>query len=172
MEALVTAVRRLLWLVLIAAVGGGIYAWWRDRRRDDDHAPPEWPPLAPRVDADAASGPAEADPSLGAERRSPSRAATGRSDVASRTGATPGAGSSVVNSLVDAPEARSTDGASGAWVEPLSDGSCPASHPVKANDNSGIFHVPTGRFYARTNPERCYATPEAALADGYRQAKN
>ena len=57
------------------------------------------------------------------------------------------------------------------WVAPV-DGACPASHPVKANDNSGIFHVPGGRFYDRTRPERCYATPEAATADGYRAAKS
>lgn len=57
------------------------------------------------------------------------------------------------------------------WVEPV-DGVCPASHPVKANDNSGIYHLPRGRFYERTRPERCYATPEGAEADGYRAAKS
>lgn len=57
------------------------------------------------------------------------------------------------------------------WVAPA-DGTCPLSHPVKANDNSGIFHVPGGRFYDRTKAERCYATPEAATADGYRAAKS
>ena len=35
----------------------------------------------------------------------------------------------------------------------------------------GIFHVPGGRFYDRTKPERCYSTPEAAAADGYRPSK-
>lgn len=57
------------------------------------------------------------------------------------------------------------------WVEPV-DGTCPLSHPVKANDNSGIFHVPGGRFYDRTKAERCYATPDAATSDGYRAAKS
>jgi hypothetical protein len=56
------------------------------------------------------------------------------------------------------------------WVAPV-DGQCPDGYPVKANDNSGIFHVPGGRFYARTVPERCYATAEDAAADGYRRAK-
>lgn len=60
---------------------------------------------------------------------------------------------------------------SGDWVEPNADGSCPSTHPIKANDNSGIFHVPGGRFYDRTKAERCYATAEAAAADGYRAAK-
>ncbi len=57
-----------------------------------------------------------------------------------------------------------------AWVLPV-DGTCPAGFPVKANGNSGIFHVPGGRFYERTVPERCYATPHSAEADGYRRAK-
>lgn len=56
------------------------------------------------------------------------------------------------------------------WVAPV-DGGCPDGYPIKANDNSGIFHVPGGRFYARTMPERCYATAADALTDGYRQAK-
>jgi hypothetical protein len=56
------------------------------------------------------------------------------------------------------------------WVPPI-DGMCPDGYPIKANDNSGIFHVPGGRFYDRTVPERCYANTDAALADGYRQAK-
>jgi hypothetical protein len=57
-----------------------------------------------------------------------------------------------------------------AWVPPI-EGACPDGYPIKANDNSGIFHVPGGRFYDRTVPERCYANADAALADGYRQAK-
>lgn len=56
------------------------------------------------------------------------------------------------------------------WVAPV-DGGCPDGYPIKANDNSGIFHVPGGRFYERTVPERCYASADDALADGYRQAK-
>ena len=76
----------------------------------------------------------------------------------------------MVNALVDAPEARPS-GNGAAWVSPNDDGTCPATHPIKANDNSGIFHVPGGQFYDRTRAERCYATAEAAIADGYRQAK-
>lgn len=56
------------------------------------------------------------------------------------------------------------------WVAPV-DGQCPDGYPVKANDNSGIYHVPGGRFYERTIPERCYADTDAAEADGYRAAK-
>jgi hypothetical protein len=57
------------------------------------------------------------------------------------------------------------------WVAPSPDGSAPASHPVKAKDSSGIFHVPGGRFYDRTKPDRCYATAAAAESDGYRPSK-
>ena len=56
------------------------------------------------------------------------------------------------------------------WLAPL-DGECPDGYPIKANDNSGIFHVPGGRFYARTVPERCYANSADAVRDGYRPAK-
>jgi hypothetical protein len=56
------------------------------------------------------------------------------------------------------------------WLAPI-DGSCPDGYPIKANDNSRIYHVPGGRFYVRTVPERCYATAEDAEADGYRRAK-
>jgi hypothetical protein len=56
------------------------------------------------------------------------------------------------------------------WVLPI-DGACPDGYPVKANDGSKIFHVPGGRSYDRTIPERCYSTPEGALVDGYRAAK-
>jgi len=58
-----------------------------------------------------------------------------------------------------------------AWVEPLPDGECPDGYPVKAKVASGIFHVEGGRNYARTKPDRCYATAEAAEADGLRQSK-
>jgi hypothetical protein len=58
----------------------------------------------------------------------------------------------------------------GAWVDPDA-GGCPASHPVKAKLGSGIFHEPGGANYARTHPDRCYASAAAATADGLRPAK-
>lgn len=57
-----------------------------------------------------------------------------------------------------------------AWAAPL-DGGCPDGYPVKVNEASGIFHVPGGRSYERTVPNRCYVTATAAESDGYRQAK-
>jgi hypothetical protein len=43
---------------------------------------------------------------------------------------------------------------------------------VKAKLASGIFHVPGGANYARTRADRCYASTEAAEADGLRPSKN
>lgn len=57
------------------------------------------------------------------------------------------------------------------WVDPVDGGACPPSHPIKVNEHSGIFHVPGGRFYERTDAVRCYATADAAAADGFRAAK-
>ena len=68
-----------------------------------------------------------------------------------------------------APEAAPASGDAG----PVSgaDSVCPDSHPVKANDNSGIYHVPGQQHYGRTNARNCYASAAAAQADGYRAAR-
>jgi micrococcal nuclease len=71
--------------------------------------------------------------------------------------------------VADAAEAPSAT-ESQAWVAPV-DGACPVSHPIKANANSRIYHQPGGRFYDRTQAERCYADAAAAEVDGYRAAK-
>ena len=47
----------------------------------------------------------------------------------------------------------------------------PDGYPVKVKISSGIFHVPGGRFYERTTPDRCYPSAAAAEADGYRPSK-
>ena len=56
------------------------------------------------------------------------------------------------------------------WVPPV-DGACPDGHPLKANESSGLHHRPGGLSYERTRPDRCYATPADAEADGFRAAK-
>jgi hypothetical protein len=63
------------------------------------------------------------------------------------------------------------DANSPAWLPANEDGSTPAGHPIKVKESSGIFHVPGGRFYDRTKPDRCYPTAAAAEADGYRRSK-
>ena len=68
-----------------------------------------------------------------------------------------------------APEAAPASGDAG----PVSgaDSVCPDSHPVKANDNSGIYHMPGQQHYGKTNARHCYASAAAAQADGYRAAR-
>ncbi|MGI8756805.1 MAG: hypothetical protein ACR2MB_13300 [Acidimicrobiales bacterium] len=56
------------------------------------------------------------------------------------------------------------------WTDPV-DGSCPDGYLVKAKLSSGIFHIPGGMAYQRTNPDRCYRSPADAEADGLRAAK-
>ena len=60
--------------------------------------------------------------------------------------------------------------AAATWKPANADGSTPEGHPIKLKAASGIFHVPGGRFYDRTKPDRCYATATDAEADGYRPA--
>ena len=57
------------------------------------------------------------------------------------------------------------------WVDAADNGACPAHHPVKAKLASGIFHLPGGANYSRTNADRCYLSAETAEADGLRAAK-
>ena len=75
-----------------------------------------------------------------------------------------------VTDTVSATDSDATATASPDWIEPV-DGACPLTHPVKGNANSGIFHVPGGRFYDSTVPERCYRDGSAAEADGMRASK-
>lgn len=67
-------------------------------------------------------------------------------------------------------EDAAVEPASPSWVEPKGT-TCPASHPVKAKLASGVFHLPGMMHYDRTKPDRCYADPASAEADGLRQAK-
>jgi hypothetical protein len=54
---------------------------------------------------------------------------------------------------------------------PLVDGTCPPGYPIKAKVASHVYHVPGGSSYARTTPDRCYASGADAEADGFRAAK-
>lgn len=51
-------------------------------------------------------------------------------------------------------------------------GSCPSWAPIKGNASSMIYHVPGGGSYDKTNPEECFSTESAAVAAGYRKARN
>jgi hypothetical protein len=100
------------------------------------------------------AAPAAAGPTLAPESTWP--------PLASAVATPPGPTAAVDPPAVDPPVAD--------WVPPV-DGACPDGYPIKANASSMIFHVPGGRFYERTIPQRCYATADAAERDGYRRAK-
>ncbi len=137
-----TFLRRVFWLSLIGGAGyAGFTVWQRRSAGDEAAGSPQWPPLP---DTKAPPEPV-ARPAVAVTEDQPQ--SRSESDSAS----------------------ESVRGGAG-WTEPI-DGGCPDGYPIKANDNSGIYHVPGGRFYERTIPERCYSTAEGAAADGYRAAK-
>lgn len=97
-----------------------------------------------------------------------------KGDNATRTPAAPPVSQPQLrNATPEAAKTAADDGAVGGapWVDPLEDGSCPVTHPVKAKQSSKIFHVPGGLAYDRTAPDRCYRDADAAEADGFRAAK-
>jgi hypothetical protein len=152
---MVTMLRRLFWMALLG--GGGFAAWsvWQRRHEADTPPAPEWPPLRPTTAT--------------ASARSTEDRAGDRAVADAPHPVTPGPGPAATAD--PAPVEPVTPVATAAtWVAPV-DGACPEGYPVKANDNSGIYHVPGGRFYERTVPERCYARTDDAEADGYRAAK-
>lgn len=67
-----------------------------------------------------------------------------------------------------APTAPATGSGSATPVDALN---CPATHPIKGNRNSMIYHKPGQQAYAKTRPEACFATDADAVAAGYRAAK-
>lgn len=148
--------KRLRFALLLALLGGAGAFLYKQRLGAAAAAPataPQWPPL--REDQPPAA------PSFAAARH----------DVASSESSATTAAAAAPIVTTNEPTTTGVDAAATQrWVPPV-DGGCPDGYPVKANDNSGIFHVPGGRFYARTVPERCYATADDAIADGYRAAK-
>ena len=53
---------------------------------------------------------------------------------------------------------------------PADDWNCPASHPIKGNGASMIFHTPSGNYYEQTKPDECFAAIDDAAASGYRRS--
>lgn len=154
---MLTTVRRLFWLGVFGGGGYAAYTTWRRRTSPDVTPAPEWPPLAPRAPANATTAPADAG-------------VASSPDII--TVVPPG--SVAVRAATDVPDTTDTRvpafPAPLRWMPPV-EGACPVGYQVKANDNSGIYHVPGGRFYDRTIAERCYASTGDAEADGYRAAK-
>jgi hypothetical protein len=140
-------------MAMIASVAAAAYRWWQRRPGGGG----------------GGGGGRRLAPTGGPDSPSPLRAtATTPDRELAHAGA---AGESAVT--VDAPTRTTARAAKGpsAWVAPLEDGACPASHPIKVNAGSGIFHLPGGRFYERTEAARCYADQATAAADGYRRSK-
>ena len=180
--------RRVKRLVYLGAFTGTVISIRRIRSRPaaghgQVGSPASWPPLQPdaappvaaigdvaATPASAASTPATAPADAPRTGDEPVAAvgALGDTNVAGR-GADGNGDTARSNVTEAAADAEATDTAT--WIAPV-DGSCPASHPIKANANSGIYHQPGGRFYERTHAERCYADPAAAEADGFRAAKD
>jgi len=77
----------------------------------------------------------------------------------------------VVVEDVEAEAVTDGDGEGQVWSDPHDDGSCPATHPVKAKLASGVFHLPGMANYERTKADRCYPDADTARADDLRQAK-
>lgn len=79
--------------------------------------------------------------------------------------AAPATTKTVPQGVVDAPRSR---------VAPIG-GGCPSGYPIKGNlttyNGEAIYHVPGGAFYAKTQPETCFATEAAAQAAGYRRSQ-
>lgn len=155
---MMTVLRRLFWLALLGGAGfAGWAAWQRRPEQAGVGGAPVWPPFEP-VTAAPPETPATLD-----------RAAIG--DDAAAVAETDAAAVAAVEAVAaDDGSADASHTHPARWVPPV-DGRCPDGYPIKANDNSKIFHVPGGRFYERTVPERCYADAADAEADGYRRAK-
>lgn len=56
---------------------------------------------------------------------------------------------------------------------PATKDNCPSAYPIKGNQTTRhttdwIYHVPGGSYYAKTDPEECFATATAAVVWGYR----
>ena len=53
---------------------------------------------------------------------------------------------------------------------PISAYACPATHRIKGNLNTMIYHMPGQEYYTRTKPEQCFALEVDAIMLGYRKA--
>lgn len=172
---MLTLARRLFWLAVLGGVGYALYTTWQRRNEPVPSGPAEWPPFddVPTTNAATASpattpGSADVAPDDGQLDRAP---LPDLGTVAPTTAPLPDLGHRPDPVVADASEPTPVTASNEtSWVEPT-DGVCPVEFPIKGNANSGIYHVPGGRFYDRTVPERCYATEDAAVADGYRRAK-
>lgn len=157
--------KRLVRFASLAAAVAAVIAAIRALNRDHDPLPTPasgptgspWPPL-------------RAEPTI----TTPVGDATPTPDAAPAPNPPAEESREVVVPEPDGIPVAAVDGASAAgaaWREPTADGGCPEGYPIKAKMTSKIFHAPGQLNYDRTTPDRCYASTEAAEADGLRAAK-
>lgn len=65
---------------------------------------------------------------------------------------------------------RADSSAPGSWIMPNGTAEVLVTHPVKVKLASRVYRVPGMPMYDRTVADRCYATVEAAEADGFNRA--
>ena len=65
---------------------------------------------------------------------------------------------------------RADSSAPGSWVVPNGTAEVLVTHPVKVKLASRVYRVPGMPMYDRTVADRCYATVDAAEADGFNRA--
>ena len=137
---------------------------------DPFRSPAPWPPLPqPASGAPASGPPSSAAPSAAIEPHpGPVEKVASLDQVAPVKKAAPAKKAAAAKKT---PPAKKAPVPPAAWVEPDPSGTAPATHPVKAKLSSHVFHLPGMSAYHRTRPDRCYATAEAAEADGFVRAK-
>ena len=91
-------------------------------------------------------------------------------DLPSRAGPSPAQRSQSPRPQPVTPTPPSAPAATGGGVALPTGGDCPSEAPIKGNQ-SGIYHVPGGQFYDRTNAEECFASESAAQDAGYRASQ-
>jgi hypothetical protein len=162
--------------VVAAVVAGLVWVSKRRAREEPQVAPPVWPPLpADEPTTEVVVGTAleeEADGTLTEVVVAEEVTATGEvlaGEVVVAVEELPAA-QEAPGEAGDAEAPVTPDDEAALWVLPK-DGACPDGYPVKAKVASRIYHVPGGTSYARTTPDRCYATPADAESDGFRPAK-
>jgi hypothetical protein len=153
-SSVIVAIRRTVLLVVLAAVVGAVVSQRRSTRSiPEPRSAPVWPPLG--------TTPTDTTPTDATPTDTTPLDAT-------PTDTTP-LDARPTDTTPTVADATSTSGVS--WLPANADGSLPHGHLVKAKDTSRIFHVPGGRFYDRTTPDRCYRSAADAEADGYRRSK-
>ncbi len=56
------------------------------------------------------------------------------------------------------------------FAQPITKDDCPNDFPIKGNENSYIYHLPSNEYYAETDPEMCFSTEKDAQIAGFRKA--